>query len=135
MFSDVFKMQYSLTFHELRTRYNCYYVDYSNNYYHNRLLFNMFVLGDITQEESLFLVSILHVWKGPTITQTQTLKLMRIQTIKNLVQQERILQLLIKIPHCDDEVILTNLQIDCSYLLFFSNRHKLVIDRKKLILI
>lgn len=72
----------------------------------------MFVLGDFTPEESLFLVSILHVGKGPTTMQTPTLKLKRIQTIKNLVHQQKISQLPIKIQHRDDKIILTYLPND-----------------------
>lgn len=58
------------------------------------------------------MVSILHAGKGPNTTQTQSLKLMKINTIKNLVHQEKKSQLPIKILFCNDEIILNNLQYD-----------------------
>lgn len=67
---------------------------------------HIFVLGEFTQGEYLFLVSILHDGKGPNTTQTRTSKLMKIQTIKNLIHKETNFQLPIRIQHCNDDIIL-----------------------------
>lgn len=56
------------------------------------------------------MVSILHAGKGPNTTQTQSLKVMKINTIKNLDHQEKKFQLPIKILYCNDEITLNNLQ-------------------------
>lgn len=56
------------------------------------------------------MVSILHAGKGPNTTQTQSLKVMKINTIKNLVHQEKKFQLPIKILYCNDEITLNILQ-------------------------
>lgn len=58
---------------------------------------HIFVLGEFTQGGYLFLVSILHNGKGPNTTQTRTSKLMKIQTIKNLIHKEKNFQLPINI--------------------------------------
>lgn len=86
------------------------YIDNINK--HHRYLFavKIFGLGEFTPEECLFLVSIHPARKGPNTTQTQTLKQMKIQTIKNLAHQEKKFQFLIRIQHCNEEIILINFQ-------------------------